>query len=147
MFTLHCDSCGWEVKRKKLLPEIVYYAFTHCKHLYCPRNVCKENHPRPKQDELNKSGLVLLSWGFDSWGCILTEEDADYVQKNGGRDYFWGKIVNPTFEDRVALWRGKRLLQSGLELQAEEESNRNPMLYEIRMGACKITFVVQDNRL
>ena len=46
MFTLKCEFCGYEQNIKKI-DKYTYYELTHCKHLWCPRNKCKEQHPRP----------------------------------------------------------------------------------------------------
>ena len=47
MFTLKCEYCGFEQTIKKRIDKYTYYELTHCKHLWCPCNKCKEPHPRP----------------------------------------------------------------------------------------------------
>ena len=47
MFTLKCEYCGFEQTIKKRIDKYTYYELTHCKHLWCPCNKCKETHPRP----------------------------------------------------------------------------------------------------
>ena len=47
MFTLKCEFCGYEQTVKKKIDKYTYYELTHCKHLWCPCNKCKEQHPRP----------------------------------------------------------------------------------------------------
>ena len=51
MFTLKCEYCGFEQVIKKRIDKYTYYELTHCKHLWCPCNKCKEEYPRPKQIE------------------------------------------------------------------------------------------------
>ena len=58
MFTLKCEYCGFEQTIKKRIYKYTYYELTHCKHLWCPCNKCKETHPRPIAIE---KVLVLLS--------------------------------------------------------------------------------------
>lgn len=55
------------------------------------------------------------------WDCLLTEEDAAYVQlhQNYGS---WSKIVNPTIEECKSLLRAKQLRDIGLQI-LQEESN------------------------
>ena len=48
MFTLKCEFCGYEQNVKKKIDKYTYYELTHCKHLWCPCNKCKEQHPRPR---------------------------------------------------------------------------------------------------
>lgn len=42
MFTLKCEFCGYEQIIKKKINKYTYYELTHCKHLWCPCNKCKE---------------------------------------------------------------------------------------------------------
>ena len=77
MFTLKCEYCGFEQVIKKRIDKYTYYELTHCKHLWCPCNKCKEEYPRPKQIE---KGMVKHGWVLGEWDCLLTEKDAAYVQ-------------------------------------------------------------------
>ena len=116
MFTLKCEYCGFEQVIKKRIAKYTYYELTHCKHLWCPCNKCKNEHPRPKQIE---KGMVKHGWVLAEWDCVLTEKDAAYVQphQNYGS---WSKIVNPTIEDQKAIMRARELRDIGLRMLQEE---------------------------
>ena len=53
------------------------------------------------------------------WDCLLTEEDAAYVQphQNYGS---WSKIINPTIEECKSILKAKRLRDIGLRMLQEE---------------------------
>lgn len=115
MLTLKCEYCGFEQTVKKRIDKYTYFELTHCKHLWCPCNKCKEQNPRPKQIE---KGLVKHGWVLGEWDCLLTEEDAAYVQphQNYGS---WSKIINPTIEECRSLLRARQLKDIGLQLLQE----------------------------
>ena len=79
-------------KKNKSYYKYTYYELTHCKHLWCPCNKCKEQHPRP-QNFANDE--VMHGRVFGEWDCVLNIEDATYVYppQNYG---IWSKIVIPT---------------------------------------------------
>ena len=116
MFTLRCEYCGFEQTIKKRIDEYTYYELTHCIHLWCPCNKCKETNPRPKEIE---KGLFKHGWVSGGWDCLLTEEDAAYVQphQNYGS---WSKIVNPTIEECKSTLKAKQLRNIGLRMLQEE---------------------------
>nr|WP_292162779.1 hypothetical protein [Butyrivibrio sp.] len=118
MFTLICDYCGFEQTIKKKIDKYTYFELTHCKSLWCPCNKCKEQNPRPQQIE---KGFVKHGWVLGEWDCLLTEEDAAYVQphQNYGS---WSKIVNPTIEECKSLLRAKQLRDIGLQILKEENN-------------------------
>lgn len=120
MFTLKCEYCGFEQIIKKRINKYTYYELTHCKHLWCSCNKCKEEHPRPRQ--INK-GFVKYGWVIGEWDCILTEEDAAYVQpyQNYGS---WSKIITPTIEECKSLLRAKELERIGLQLLKEKSNGK-----------------------
>ena len=95
MFTLRCDYCGFEQTIKERIDKYTYFELTHCKSLWCPYNKCKEQNPRPRQIE---KGFVKHGWVLGEWDCLLTEEDAAYVQphQNYGS---WSKIFNLTIKE------------------------------------------------
>ena len=95
MFTLRCDYCGFEQTIKKRIDKYTYYEITHSKRVLCPYNKCKEQNPRPRQIE---KGFVKHGWLLGEWDCLLTEEDAAYVQphQNYGN---WSKIFNLTIKE------------------------------------------------
>ncbi len=68
MFTLKCEYCGFEQTINKRIDKYTYYELTHCKHLWCPCNKCKETHPRPITIE---KGLVKHGWVLGEWDCLL----------------------------------------------------------------------------
>lgn len=110
MFILKCEYCGFEQVIKKQIDKYTYYELTHCKHLWCPCNKCKEEYPRPKQVE---KGMVKHGWVLGEWDCLLTEKDAAYVQPH--QNYgIWSKRVNPTTEDYKAIKRARELRDMGL---------------------------------
>lgn len=109
MLTLKCEFCGFEQIIKKRLDKYTRYELTHCKHLWCPCNKCKETHPRPTTIE---EGLVEHGWVLGEWVCLLSEEDAAYVQPHQKHGY-WSKIINPTIEERESLLRAKQLAKIG----------------------------------
>ena len=55
------------------------------------------------------------------WDCLLTEEDAAYVQpyQNYGN---WSKIINLTIEECKSLLRAKQLRNIGLQILKEENN-------------------------
>lgn len=120
IFTLKCEYCGFEQIIKKRINKYTYYELTHCKHLWCSCNKCKEEHPRPRQ--INK-GFVKYGWVIGEWDCILTEEDAAYVQpyQNYGS---WSKIITPTIEECKSLLRAKELERIGLQLLKEKSNGK-----------------------
>jgi hypothetical protein len=71
--------------------------------LWCPCNKCKEKYPRPRKFANNE---VKHGWVFGEWDCVLSLEDAAYVQpyQNYGS---WSKIVNPTIEQCKSIIRAK----------------------------------------
>lgn len=112
MFTLICDYCGFEQTMKKKIDKYTYFELTHCKSLWCPCNKCKEQNPRPRQIE---KGFVKHGWVLGEWDCLLTEEDAAYVQPH--QNYgIWSKIINPTIEEYKSLLRAKQLKNIGLQI-------------------------------
>ena len=116
MFTLKCEYCGYEQTIKKRIDKYTYYELTHCKHLWCPCNKCKEAHPRPIKIE---KGLVKHEWVLGGWDCLLSEEDATYLQPH--QNYgCWSKIMIPTIEECKAILRAKRLRDIGLRMLQEE---------------------------
>lgn len=116
MFILRCEYCGFEQTIKKRIDEYTYYELIHCIHLWCPCNKCKETNPRPKEIE---KGLFKHGWVSGGWDCLLTEEDAAYVQphQNYGS---WSKIVNPTIEECKSTLKAKQLRDIGLRMLQEE---------------------------
>lgn len=118
MFKLICDYCVFEQTIKKKIDKYTYFELTHCKSLWCPCNKCKEQNPRPQQIE---KGFVKHGWVLGEWDCLLTEEDAAYVQphQNYGS---WSKIVNPTIEEGKSLLRAKQLRDIGLQILKEENN-------------------------
>lgn len=118
MFTLICDYCGFEQIIKKKIDKYTYFELTHCKNLWCPCNKCKEQNPRPRQVE---KGFVKHEWVLGEWDCVLTEEDAAYVQpyQNYG---IWSKKVNPTIEDCKSLLRAKHLRDIGVQILKKENN-------------------------
>ena len=127
MFTLKCEYCGFEQVIKKRIDKYTYYELTHCKHLWCPCNKCKKEHPRPRQEhprprQLEK-GMVKHGWVLGEWDCLLTEEDAAYVQPH--QNYvIWSKIVNPTIEDCKAIIRARELRDIGLRILQEDSNGK-----------------------
>ena len=116
MFTLKCEYCGFEQTIKKRIDKYTYYELTHCKHLWCPCNKCKEQNPRTRTIE---QGLVKYGWVLGEWDCLLTEEDAAYVQSH--QDYgIWSKIITPTIEECKSLLKAKRLRDIGIQILKEE---------------------------
>ena len=71
MFTLKCEFCGYEQNVKKKIDKYTYYELTHCKHLWCPCNKCKEQHPRPRNFTNDE---VMHGWVFGEWDCVLNIE-------------------------------------------------------------------------
>lgn len=116
MFTLKCEYCGFEQTIKKRIDKYTYYELTHCKHLWCPCNKCKEEHPRPLAIE---KGLVEHGCVLGEWDCLLSEEDAAYVQphQNYGS---WSKIIQPTIEECKSTLKAKQLRDIGLRMLQEE---------------------------
>lgn len=123
MFVLKCEFCGYEQRIKKKIDKYTYYELTHCKHLWCPCNKCKEAHPRPTEIE---EGFVRHGWVIGEWDCILTEEDAAYIQEHE-RYGWWSKIVNPTKEDIESQQRAKVILDAGLKMLQESEQEKKWM--------------------
>ena len=118
MFTLKCEYCGYEQTIKKRIDKYTYYELTHCKHLWCPCNKCKEAHPRPIQIE---KGLVKHSWVLGEWDCLLTEKDAAYVQSH--QKYgIWSKIIHPTIEECQSFFRARQLKNIGLKMLREKSN-------------------------
>ena len=68
MFTLKCEFCGYEQTIKKKIDKYTYYELTHCKHLWCPCNKCKEQNPRPR---IIDKGLVNMG-GFSENGIVYS---------------------------------------------------------------------------
>ena len=116
MFTLKCEFCGYEQTIKKKLDKYTYYELTHCKHLWCPCNKCKEQHPRPNKFANDE---VMHGWVLGEWDCVLSKEDAEYVYpyQNYG---IWSKIVIPTIEDCKSLIRAKQLRDYGVQMLKEK---------------------------
>jgi hypothetical protein len=55
------------------------------------------------------------------WDCLLTEEDAAYVQPH--QNYgIWSKIINPTIEECKSLLRAKQLKNIALQILQEENN-------------------------
>lgn len=116
MFILKCDYCGYEQTIKKRIDKYTLYELTHCKHLWCPYNKCKETHPRPREIE---KGLVKHGWVLGEWDCLLSEEDAAYVQPYQ-RYGIWSKIINPTKEELDSFARAKQIKDVGLKTLQEK---------------------------
>ena len=119
MFTLKCEFCGYEQNVKKKIDKYTYYELTHCKHLWCPCNKCKEQHPRPRNFTNDE---VMHGWVFGEWDCVLNIEDATYVypHQNYG---IWSKIVIPTIEDCKSLVKARLLRDLGLQILQEQGEN------------------------
>lgn len=47
-------------------------------------------------------------WVFGVWDCVLTEEDATYIQKYQDHGW-WSKIMTPTIEECRVIQRAKWL--------------------------------------
>ena len=66
---------------------------------------------------------MKYGWVIGEWDCILTEEDAAYVQpyQNYGS---WSKIITPTIEECKSLLRAKELERIGLQLLKEKSNGK-----------------------
>lgn len=112
MFILKCEFCGYEQVIKRRIDKYTYYELTHCKHLWCPCNKCKEQHLRPQKFPNDE---VMHGWVFGEWDCVLDIKDATYVypHQNYG---IWSKAVIPTIEDCRSLVRARQLRDLGLQM-------------------------------
>ena len=66
-----------------------------------------------------EKGLVKHGWVLGEWDCLLSEEDAAYVQphQNYGS---WSKIIQPTIEECKSILKAKQLRDIGLRMLQEE---------------------------
>lgn len=69
-----------------------------------------------------EKGLVKHGWVLGEWDCLLSEEDAAYVQphQNYGS---WSKIIKPTIEECKSILKAKQLRDIGLRIMLQEETN------------------------
>ena len=116
MFTLKCEYCGFEQVIKKRIDKYTYYELTHCKHLWCPCNKCKEEYPRPNKKEkgIIKNGLVVGEW---DWFVSVKKSHEPSAPQNYGS---WSKIVNPTIEDCKEIIKARELRDIGLMMLQED---------------------------
>lgn len=112
MITLKCEFCGHEQVVKKHLDKYIRYEVVHCKHIWCPQNKCKEQHPRPLKVG---DGLVRHSRGICGWDFVVTEDDATYLQQHL-EDGSWSEIMIPTIEDLRMMRRARLLMEYGASL-------------------------------
>ena len=72
----------------------------------------------PKRPREMEKEILDDGWVLGEWDCLLTEEDAAYVQphQNYGS---WNKIINPTIKECRSLLRARQLKDIGLQLLQE----------------------------